>query len=105
MKNRISRNYDIVPVNSHVISITIDDQQVDAMPGETLLSLLFAVGKKAICKNDHGKEVGAYCGMGVCHCCHVNVNGKNKIKACQTIATEGMTVYTLKNRIEQGVLK
>ena len=105
MKKSISRDFDIVPASGRHLYVTVDGEPAKAIPGETILSLLFAIGQRAISKNDHGKVTGAYCGMGVCFCCLVTVNGKNKVKACQTLVEDGMSIQTQLNRIESEVLK
>ncbi|KAF7772180.1 hydrogen cyanide synthase HcnA [Pseudoalteromonas citrea] len=54
--------------------------------------------------NDHQGISGAYCGMGVCHCCHVKVNKRYKKRACQTVVKPQMVVETLTNRFsEEGI--
>ena len=105
MTKDISREFDIVPASGRHLSVTVDGKSVKAIPGETILSLLFAIGQQAISKNDHGIVTGAYCGMGICFCCLVTVNGKNKVKACQTLVEEGMSIQTQLNRIELELLK
>ncbi|WP_299007877.1 2Fe-2S iron-sulfur cluster-binding protein [uncultured Shewanella sp.] len=93
------RNHDIVPTSGQSTRVWVDNQSVDAIPGENILSVLFAVGKRTITKNDHGKVTGAYCGMGVCHCCTVKVNGQHKVKACQTLIEPEMQIITQVNRL------
>lgn len=95
------RNHDIVPTSGQSTRVWVDNQSVDAIPGENILSVLFAVGKRTITKNDHGKVTGAYCGMGVCHCCTVKVNGQHKVKACQTLIEPEMQITTQVNRLQE----
>lgn len=99
---KLDRKQDIVPPSGQFTQVWVDDQKVDAVLGENILSVLFAVGKNAITQNDHAKVSGAYCGMGVCHCCNVQVNGRHKQKACQTLIEPGMCINTQKNRLEEG---
>ena len=55
-------------------------------------------------KNDHNQISGAYCGMGICHCCHVKVDNKYKQRACQTLVKPEMEIQTLANRFsEEGI--
>ena len=104
-KEKLPRSQDIVPPNGQFIPVWIDGTQVDAIPGESILSVLFAVGKKSITKNDHNKLTGAYCGMGVCHCCTVQVNNQHKVKACQTLIEPSMQINTQANRLDKGGIK
>jgi len=76
------------------IKVTLDGDLIAARSGETILSLLFSKNKKAISQNDKGVVSGAYCGMGICFCCNVEVDGKAKVRACKTRLVDGMTIRT-----------
>ncbi|BBN80858.1 hydrogen cyanide synthase subunit HcnA [Pseudoalteromonas sp. A25] len=100
----LKRTKDITPILGASFNITINNQQVRAAAGETLLSVLLATDHKRIMNNDHHRHCGAYCGMGVCHCCQVKVNDQFKQRACQTLVQPNMTVETLSNRFcEEGI--
>lgn len=81
----------------HTTRIVVDGENVEGFTGESILSVLFAIGRRAISQNDRGVISGAYCGMGVCYCCTVEVNGKKKVRACQEKIAEGMVVCTKTN--------
>jgi len=93
----MQRLNDIVGHSVEEIQITIDGGKVRAFAGETVLSVLFAIGKKAISKNDRGCVSGAYCGMGICHSCHVSIDGIEKKRACQIEVKQGMAITTKSN--------
>ncbi len=76
------------------ITVSIDGRPVPALAGESVLSVLLSQGEKGICKNSHGLVSGAYCGMGICFCCLVRVDGREKQRACMTAVADGMTVET-----------
>jgi hydrogen cyanide synthase HcnA len=76
------------------INVTVDGTEVPARSGETILALLFAIGRKAIAKSDRKVVSGAYCGMGVCFCCTVEVNGVPKVRACKAKIANGMDIRT-----------
>lgn len=76
------------------IEIEIDGKMVPAHEGESVLAVLFATGKKAISRNDHGLVYGAWCSMGVCFSCLVEINGRKKQRACQALVQPGMQVRT-----------
>lgn len=99
----LQREYDIqhIPEGEGDIVFTIDGQPVNAMSGETVLAVLNALGKRAIARNDHQQLMGAYCGMGICHCCLVKINDRHKQRACQTQVQAGMRVETATNRFEK----
>jgi len=95
------RENDIEPIDQGmdgVVQIWIDGESAKAARGETVLSTLFAIGKRRISKNDHGYITGAYCCMGICCCCALNIDGTDNRLACQTIVQEGMRVETQSNR-------
>lgn len=102
---RIKRSFDIQPLKCHTMTVHINGQTISAANGETVLSVIQSLGIRQVARNDHGQISGAYCGMGVCQCCLVKINGRHKRRACQTVVREGMTVETLVNRItEQEVV-
>lgn len=100
----LQRDYDIQSPTQGDINLTIDGQSVCAMRGETVLGVLNALGQRAIARNDHLRVMGAYCGMGICHCCVVKIDGRFKQRACQTVVQPDMQVETTVNRFEQVLL-
>ncbi len=81
------------------MTVHINGQPVTAAIGETVLSVIQSLGVRQVARNDHNQVSGAYCGMGVCQCCLVKINGRHKRRACQTVVREGMQVETRVNRI------
>ncbi|MHC8372772.1 (2Fe-2S)-binding protein [Pseudomonas sp. MDT1-85] len=101
----LKRTFDIQPLAQADLTTYINGQPVSAAIGETVLTVLQSLGLRQIARNDHDQISGAYCGMGVCQCCLVKINGRHKRRACQTLVCDGMTVETQVNRIaEQEVL-
>ncbi len=94
------RNGDITPLTGRSFEILINEEPVKVVEGETILSAMFSMGIRNIMSNDHRVACGAYCGMGVCHCCHVKVDGKYKQRACKTVVKQGMEVVTKANRFQ-----
>ncbi|MBH3460878.1 MULTISPECIES: cyanide-forming glycine dehydrogenase subunit HcnA [Pseudomonas] len=99
----LERVLDIQPVVQADITFQINGQTVQAAEGETVLSVLNAVGLRQLARNDHGQPAGAFCGMGVCHCCLVAIDGRPKRRACQTVVRQGMRVETEVNRLAREV--
>ncbi|PWB32263.1 (2Fe-2S)-binding protein [Pseudomonas sp. SDI] len=97
--HNLDRSLDIQPLQGADMTILLDGKAVAAAAGETVLSVLHAVGQRQIGRNDHGQVSGAFCGMGVCQCCLVAINGRPKRRACQTVVQPGMQVDTLVNRV------
>jgi hydrogen cyanide synthase HcnA len=93
------RRNDIVPIGQGELTLTVDGQAVRACQEETVLTVLTALGQRAICRTDRELATGAWCGMGICYACLVLVNGQ-KARACQVRVEEGMQVRTSANLFE-----
>ncbi len=90
------RNFDITPFKQKAIKVYINGEECISYEGEKVLTTLLAYGFKKISKNNHNQLTSAYCGMGICFCCMVFINGSKK-RACKTIVQEGMHIDTLMN--------
>ncbi|KUM01654.1 cyanide-forming glycine dehydrogenase subunit HcnA [Chromobacterium subtsugae] len=101
----LHRDHDIQALQGQTLTIHIDNQAVAAAAGETVLSVLNAVGLRRLSRNDQQQIAGSYCGMGVCHCCQVRIDGRHKRRACQTVVQAGMRVETAGNRLDTEGLK
>ncbi|WP_347905735.1 cyanide-forming glycine dehydrogenase subunit HcnA [Pseudomonas purpurea] len=99
--HRLDRPFDIQPLQQADMTIQINGQPVSAAIGETVLTVIQSLGMRQVARNDHDQVSGAYCGMGVCHCCLVKINGRHKRRACQTLVRPGMQVDTAVNRIAE----
>ncbi|QXH46738.1 cyanide-forming glycine dehydrogenase subunit HcnA [Pseudomonas xanthosomatis] len=95
----MKRIRDIQPLEHPDVTLQLNGQPVVAAAGETVLSVLNAVGLRQVARNDHGQASGAFCGMGVCHCCLVQIDGRAKRRACQTVVRPGMQVVTQVNPV------
>jgi hydrogen cyanide synthase HcnA len=97
----LERTFDIQPLAQADMTVHINGQPVTAAIGETVLSVIQSLGVRQVARNDHNQVSGAYCGMGVCQCCLVKINGRHKRRACQTVVRDGMQVETRTNRIHE----
>ena len=97
--NCLERTFDIQPLVQADMTVHINGQTVSAAIGETVLSVIQSLGVRQIARNDHDQISGAYCGMGVCQCCLVKINGRHKRRACQTVVRDGMQIETRVNRV------
>lgn len=95
----LERTFDIQPLAQADMTVHINGQPVTAAIGETVLSVIQSLGVRQVARNDHNQISGAYCGMGLCQCCLVKINGRHKRRACQTVVREGMLIETQANRI------
>ncbi|MEI8595924.1 (2Fe-2S)-binding protein [Photobacterium sp. Hal280] len=98
----ITRTQDITPLKDSTFCVSVNDIEVKAVAGESVLSTLLASEFRRLMKNDFGASSGAYCGMGVCHCCLVEINGRHKQRACQTLVQPSMKIRTCRNRVIEG---
>ena len=78
-----------------IFTIQVDGETVTAYEGETIVTVLLAIGKLAMRKT-HQKRAkrGYYCGMGICHECLVELEDGTKVRACQTLAEPWMKINT-----------
>lgn len=79
------------------------DEKIQLYINNTLISVIQGTSVAAAISQAHlnnsrisitGEKRAAFCGMGVCQECRVNVNGI-RILACQTLCQNGMKVETL----------
>ena len=75
--------------------ISLDGEQFEAFEGETLGTVMMAMGKRTMRRTagDHSPR-GMYCGIGVCFDCLIVVDGVPNQRACQTVVKPGMKVLT-----------
>ena len=83
------------------MTVRLDGQAVSAAHGETVLTVIQSLGQRQVARNDHDQISCAYCGMGVCQCCLVRIDGRHKRRACQTLVRPGMQIETRVNRITE----
>jgi D-hydroxyproline dehydrogenase subunit gamma len=62
------------------VKVTVDGQEVQAQPGQTIAAVVPGV---------------IFCGIGVCFDCVVVVNGTQDVRACQRILTDGDDIRTV----------
>ncbi len=83
-----------LPERPQPISFFVDGEIVQAFPGDTIASALYANGKRAWRVSRSGDHRGLFCGIGLCFDCLVTVDGKSNQRACVTTVTHGMQVTT-----------
>jgi D-hydroxyproline dehydrogenase subunit gamma len=74
------------------VRIVIDGEPVDALAGDTLMvALLSNVRSLRESEFGDGRRAG-FCLMGACQDCWVFVEGRGRVRACTTLAEQGMEV-------------
>jgi predicted molibdopterin-dependent oxidoreductase YjgC len=81
--------------SSETIVMRVDGETVEAYPGETVATVLLALGQSTFRHTDHlHAPRGLFCGMGVCFDCLVTIDGQLNVRACMTLVQAGMVVET-----------
>ena len=75
------------------ITLRLDGAPVEAQRGDTLLTALLAAGAGHLRNSEFGDGPRAgFCLMGACQDCWVVVEGLGRVRACATLAEDGMEV-------------
>ena len=83
------------PTGSPMLTVSVDGEPAEAYPGETVATLLLALGRQTFRHTVHlHAPRGLFCGMGVCFDCLVTVDGQANVRACMTPVRAGMTIET-----------
>jgi NADPH-dependent 2,4-dienoyl-CoA reductase/sulfur reductase-like enzyme len=62
--------------------ISFDGRPIEAVPGMTVAAALTAAGIRVVGTTRSGAPRGPFCGMGVCHGCLVEIDGRPDRRAC-----------------------
>ena len=81
------------------VQILVDGTAVQVAPGTSVAAALAHLPPGCTRTSVTGQARAPLCGMGVCHECRVQINGRRRL-ACQTVCLEGMCVQTLTVRGE-----
>jgi D-hydroxyproline dehydrogenase subunit gamma len=74
------------------IRLTLGDRTIEALEGDTLLTaLLLAQGHLRISEFGDGPRAG-FCLMGACQDCWVALADGRRLRACTTLAEDGMVL-------------
>lgn len=84
---------------SAAVEFAFEDRTIRARKGESLLAALVASGELRLRVTDGGEFRGPFCGMGVCHECLLEVDGRCSRRACMTMVETGMSVRRQTNRV------
>lgn len=79
------------------VSFTFERQEITTRAGDTIAAALTLAGQNHLRDSVvTGEPRGAFCLMGTCFDCLVEVNGMPNVQACRTIVRQGMDVYRQK---------
>lgn len=81
------------PMPDQFVHFTFDRRPVQAREGQSVAAALLAAGHRDLRLTSRlGQPRGAFCGMGVCFDCLVQVDGCANVRACQVAVADGMQV-------------
>lgn len=80
------------PDSAQTLSVVIDGESVLAQPGDTVAAVMLSNSGGAMRHTDTGSPRSAYCMMGVCFECLVEVDGCANTQACMVTVQEGMVI-------------
>lgn len=80
---------------SKTVTVTVNSQSVAAPEGQTVWATMALAGQLTTRKAAlSGEERSAFCAMGVCFECLVQIDGTPNQQACLLQVSEGMTIQT-----------
>lgn len=83
------------PKSTRKVTIRVDGVPVDAVEGEPILAALWAAGILTCGETDRRKRPrGAFCGIGRCGDCRMEVDGERDVYTCSTPVRDGMRIRT-----------
>lgn len=81
--------------NAPQVTLKINGRQITAAAGQTVWAAMALCGQHVTRRAAlSGKDRSAYCAMGVCFECMVDIDGLPNQQACLRRVAEGMTVAT-----------
>lgn len=88
----IASRFQTLPEQGASVQFTLDGTPVTARAGTSLAAALLAHSGDASRETATGADRTAFCMMGVCFDCLVEVDGTPNTQACMTLVREGMVV-------------
>ena len=75
------------------IEFSLDGQPQRVPAGVTVAAALYLAGTGITRISVSGEQRAAFCGMGICQECRVDIDGQRRL-ACQTLCSDGLRVDT-----------
>lgn len=93
-----SKNTGGSSLEKEVVMFHFENNQICALPTDTIASALIANGFDVFGFTEHGHPRGLFCAIGKCSACLVEVDGVPNVRACITPVKDGMRVKMQKGR-------
>lgn len=78
--------------SGQLVRLEIDGREVEAVAGTTVAAALQQHGLLAWRRSPQGELRGAFCGMGICFECRLEIDGIAGVRSCLTPVAPGMKV-------------
>lgn len=89
---KIASRFLIRPDPGATVQLTLDGEPITARPGDTVAAALLAHSGEATRQSAKGAERTAFCMMGVCFDCLVEVDGLPNSQGCMIPVRDGMVL-------------
>ena len=76
------------------LRLTIDGNPVEAVEGDSLLAVLLLNGRFVRHFEFGDAPRAGFCLMGACQDCWVSLSDGERVRACTTLAVDGMVIWT-----------
>jgi len=83
-----------VPRHGATLRLTIDGDMVEAVEGDSVLAVLLLNGRAVRYLEFGGAPRAGFCLMGACQDCWVSLGDGERVRACTTLAADGMDIWT-----------
>lgn len=77
-----------------IVTIVVDGAALDVQEGVSVAAVLLSTGMRAFRRSVSGEPRAALCGMGICHECHVAIDGVAHQRSCLVTVVHGMRIST-----------
>lgn len=84
-----------VPRHGATLRLSLNGQAIEAVEGDSLLAVLLLNGRGVRHLEFGGAPRAGFCLMGACQDCWVSLGNGERVRACTTLVTDGMVVWTV----------
>jgi NADH dehydrogenase/NADH:ubiquinone oxidoreductase subunit G len=84
----------VVPRHGATLRLSIDGQAIEAVEGDSLLAVLLLNGRVVRHLEFGDAPRAGFCLMGACQDCWVSLGDGERVRACTTLAADGMVIWT-----------
>jgi D-hydroxyproline dehydrogenase subunit gamma len=84
----------VKPRVSAIVPIVIDGRPFEARAGDTVLTAVLLAGAKLRTFEFGGEPRAGFCLMGACQDCWVATIDRQRLRACTTVVTAGLSITT-----------